>query len=757
MKNPLNKRLPKEFFSELGKYLVIFLFMTGTIGFISGFLVADGSMIKAYDDSFEKYNIEDGQFELYKELNNKEIKKLESYSNIKLYENYYIEKNYTDNDKIERTLRIYKNREDINKADLMEGDFPKAKDEIAIDRMYAANNNINIGDEIVIEDKSLKVTGFVALSDYSSLFSNNNDIMFDALLFGVALMSEEGYESFEAANEHYIYSWDYSDNVSDEDEIKYAGRVLVELYKLTTETGNTISNFVPSFENQAIQFAGNDIGGDKSMMMVLLYILIIIMAFVFAVTTENTISKEAAVIGTLRASGYTRGELIRHYMALPVIVTLISSVLGNILGYTIFKKLCVDMYYNSYSLPTYVTVWSGEAFILTTIIPLIIMLIINAFIISSKLKLSPLKFLRNNLSKSKRSKAVKLPHFKFLTRFRLRVIIQNRSSYITLFMGIVFANILLMFGLMLNPLLDNFSKESVKHMICDYQYVLKDKVETDNQGAEKYALSSLSINTKLYGTEDIMVYGIKENSKYIDISIEDGKVYISNTMADKYSLKNGDKFTLKGSYDNVEYEFEVDGIYNYPASVAIFMNIDDFNEKFNYSEDNFSGYFSNEEIIDIEEGCIASIITEEDLTKVSRQLDTSLGGMMGMVRIFALILFALLIYLLTKLIIEKNSNSISMIKILGYEDSEINKIYLVATSIVVIISSLLSLVIDTYIIKILYRLIMSKLSGWIIFHLEPSIFVEMFIYGIVLYLFVLILQIKKIKKIPMTDALKNVE
>ena len=40
MKNPLRKRLPRELKDEFGKYLVIFLFMTLTIGLVSGFLVA---------------------------------------------------------------------------------------------------------------------------------------------------------------------------------------------------------------------------------------------------------------------------------------------------------------------------------------------------------------------------------------------------------------------------------------------------------------------------------------------------------------------------------------------------------------------------------------------------------------------------------------------------------------------------------------------------------------------------------------------
>ena len=64
MKNPLRKRLPRELVGDLSKYLVVFLFMTLTIGMISGFLVADDSMLQAYDESFEKYNIEDGNFTL---------------------------------------------------------------------------------------------------------------------------------------------------------------------------------------------------------------------------------------------------------------------------------------------------------------------------------------------------------------------------------------------------------------------------------------------------------------------------------------------------------------------------------------------------------------------------------------------------------------------------------------------------------------------------------------------------------------------
>ena len=53
MKNPLRMRLLRELRSEIGKYMVIFLLLVGTIGFVSGFLVADGSMLRAYNEGFE--------------------------------------------------------------------------------------------------------------------------------------------------------------------------------------------------------------------------------------------------------------------------------------------------------------------------------------------------------------------------------------------------------------------------------------------------------------------------------------------------------------------------------------------------------------------------------------------------------------------------------------------------------------------------------------------------------------------------------
>ena len=772
MRSPLNKRLFRELRGEFGKYLVIFILMTLTIGMVSGFLVADGSMIQAYEESFEKYNIENGHFRTEKKMNNAQIQDIEDLG-IKLYENYYVEEALTNGS----TMRIFKNRDEVNKVCLMKGKMPEKPGEIGIDRMYADNNDLSVGDEIESGGHTWKITGLVALSDYSALFSNNNDSMFDSVKFGVSVVCPEEFDSYKADQLNYSYAWKYNTEPKNEKAEKDNSEDLME--DVAKEV--TLEEFVPRYTNQAIIFTGDDMGGDRSMMIVLLYIIIVIMAFVFGITTSNTIAKEAGVIGTLRASGYTKNELIRHYMTLPVIVTLVGALIGNILGYTAFKDVCAGMYYGSYSLPTYVTIWNAEAFLMTTVVPVIIMFVVNYAVLHHKLKLSPLKFLRRDLSTRKQKRALYLsPKLKIFHRFRLRVIFQNMSNYIVLFIGIIFANLLLFFGLLLPSVLSHYQQDIQSNMLAKYQYMLEVPVsamsgnkldsmlellqfsygtKTENEDAEAFSAYSLETLPSKYKTDEVILYGIKPDSKYIDADLEDSEgVYISSAYAEKFLLKPGDSITLKEKYEKTKYIFKVKGIYKYSGGICVFMPQEQLNDTFDLGNDYFSGYFSNSKIKDIDGKYIGSVLDLEALTKISRQLDVSMGNMMGMVNTFAIGIYMVVIYLLSKIIIEKNAQAISMTKILGYTNGEISRLYIWSTTIVVIICLLLSLPIEKAVMNVLFReMMLTSISGWIALWIDPKIYVEMFLIGIGTYAVVAMLEYRRIKHVPMDEALKNVE
>ena len=750
MKNPLMKRIPREFKSEISKYLVLFLFMTGMIAIVSGFLVAGESMEQAYINGFETYNIEDGNFELIKKADENQLKAIEENA-VTIFENFYIEETVQDYD---ATLRIFKPRNTVNQVCLMQGELPVLENEIAIDRMHAENNGLSVGDSITIDNKKLKITGLVALSDYSALYQNPSDLMFDAIRFGVAIVSDSTFDSFSTTHLHYNYSWKYANQPGNDKEAKQLANEL----QTDISKNAILTNFIPQYCNQAIHFAGDDIGTDTVMITMFLYIVVLIIAFTFAITCNNTIAKEASVIGTLRASGYSRREIMYHYLAAPTLVTLLSAIVGNILGYTLLKNFAAAMYYNSYSLPTYVTIWNMDAFIKTTLIPVILVLFINFILLAWKLKLSPLKFIRHDLSNRKKKKAFRLnTKIGIMKRFRIRVIFQNLPNYITIFIGIFFANFIILFGLGLEPVIDNYQESITNNLVCKYQYVLKTPVETENAKAEKYAITSLKTQEAKLKSEEVSVFGISKDSKYLQFEPSNGSVYVSSAYAEKHDLSVGDTITLNEEYGEHVYTFSVSGIHDYPSAIAIFMSIEKFNDTFDHESTFYNGYFSNEELEDIDELYVATTVTKDDMTKTARQLKHSMGNLMSIFTIFGVLMFMLLIYLLSKIIIEKNAQSISMTKILGYSNKEINRLYIFSTTLVVIISLLLTIPICNIIMKYVFITMFSAYPGWMPYYVPFRVFIEMFILGVIAYAGIAFTLTKRVQKVPMTMALKNAE
>ena len=793
MRNPLCKRIIRELKRDWKKYLVVALFLILAIGFVSGMYVANGSMMQAAAVGKEKYHLEDGHFELDRKADQELIRAIETGEKadvkqfypdqakmelddsdfsavpVTVYENFYRNEDEDhDNDgKSDGTIRVYERTEEINQACLMEGSFPETEDEIAVDRMHADNAGIQVGDTITVSGQSYYVTGLIAYVNYSTLHEKSTDLMFDALKFNVAMVTKDGFGRL-SGSIHYTYAWKYEQKYADEiEEKKQSDDFMKALLTQTVVHENELQDYVPRYANPAINFATDDMGSDEAMGGVLLDILIVIIAFIFAVTISNTIMKESQTIGTLRASGYTKGELVRHYLAIPVIVTMIAAIVGNLMGYTVFKDVVVSMYYNSYSLPTYETIWNPDAFVKTTVIPVFLMFVINLLVIIRMMQHTPLQFLRCDLKKSKRKKTVRLPKWKFFSRFRLRIIFQNMPDYAVLFAGIFFIMVMLAMAVGMPSTLNYYQGKAEDMMFAKYQYVLKScedeegkMIHTDNQDVEEFCMKALK-KTGDELDEEVSIYGIRDNSRYIQIEnlsvLKENEVYLSRPFSEKYNLKVGDTIKLDEKYEHKQYQFKVSGIYEKCQSIAVFLPIEKYRSLFELDKEEFTGYISDTEITDIEEDKIATVITKEDITKMCDQLDHSMGAYMQYFQILCILLSAVLIYLLTKLIIEKNETAISMTKILGYENREIASLYLLSTTMVVVVADTISVILGSTVMKQAWKIIMFKYNGWFAFTIEPMGYVKMFSFVLLGYLIVMMLDFRRIRKIPMEEALKNVE
>ncbi|MCR5647289.1 MAG: hypothetical protein K6F81_03305, partial [Acholeplasmatales bacterium] len=121
MRNPLFKRLPREFKKDIIKYIIMFLFLTLPIALCSGYMIGNDSMIQTYYDGINDYKLEDGHFVAINEIDENLIDEIEEEENITIYNLYY-----KDVESSSHTIRIYKisDRNDINKWCIHEGKLP---------------------------------------------------------------------------------------------------------------------------------------------------------------------------------------------------------------------------------------------------------------------------------------------------------------------------------------------------------------------------------------------------------------------------------------------------------------------------------------------------------------------------------------------------------------------------------------------------------------------------------------------------------
>lgn len=715
-----------------------------------------------WDEISEEYGLDDEDFSAVR---------------VRIYEDFYRDESEdADNDGTEdATLRVFRSDTSIDQASFNEGRAPGNGSEIAIDRMHADNMGISLGDTITVGGKEFTVVGLLSYVHYLTLHESNTDLMFDAFGFDVGMVTPEAFDSLRARI-HYNYAYVYETKPADKiEQADTSDNFLKSLITQTLVHDNEIKSYLPEYLRQASNFAPADIEGDTNGTSILCYILIAVIAFIFAITISNTIDKEASVIGTLRASGYSKNELAVHYMSLPVVVTLIGAVIGNVLGYTAFRGMAVSLYYESYSLPYCHLVWSPTALVKTTVIPLVLMFFINLIVIVKKLQLSPPQFLRHDLRKTRHSNARRIPAWSFLRRFRLRVMFQNLPNYVVLIFGVIFIELMMCFAFGLPDSLDHYGSRAPEMIFADYQYMLmgyKDSegnvIETSESSAERFSAKTLlypketgSFRTGMGSGQDesVTVYGILPDSSYVNMpgELPEKNVYLSSAFMEKFELDTGDTIALHEEYENKTYEFTVYGTIDYEGGIAVFMDQDTFLEVFDKKPGEFTGYFSRNEITDIDEQDIATVITAEDISKVATQLDHSLGGIVNAFKYVLIVLAAALIYLLAKIIIERNERSISMVKILGFKNTEIGSLYIIPTAVVVVLCTVAGFAAGHFLMTGVFKVFMLKMDGYFSYYMRPSSMILSVVYLLFGYLAVSVVDYIRIRRIPLNEALKNME
>ena len=229
-------------------------------------------------------------------------------------------------------------------------------------------------------------------------------------------------------------------------------------------------------------------------------------------------------------------------------------------------------------------------------------------------------------------------------------------------------------------------------------------------------------------------------------------------VLDKYNVKVGDTVSLYDKYADKNFTFTVAGEYPYEASLAVFMNLAEFNGMFEKTPDYYTGYFSDSELTELSAANVYMRLDSATFGSFADQLWKAFADFMGPVKWFGILMFVLMVYLLAKQIIERNQTSISMTKILGFTGGEIGGLYIVSTSIVVVGSLLLAVPLVDWLLRLVFKnYLYQRISGDLPYCISNDCYWKMLLLGSASYVIVVVMQLFKIHRIPKSDALKILE
>lgn len=771
-----NKRIWLGIRKRLGRNFSLFLLLVMMISSVSGFLVTADSVLIKYDEIMRDGNVEDGQFTTAYPLDENVLNEIDKL-------NVYVEKMAYFEVKMDgnNNLRIYENRKVIDKAVVTKGRIATNDSEITLNRLYAENNNINIGEKLTIpssyfkdgKSRNLSVVGFVSTPDYNAVFSKNTELMFDAQSFGIGMIDKSLMDKAVQSSLVYQNGYKFNDKVND-NTAKSKNKKILDI----VSKKNILMSFMPKDSNNAITFMTDDMGGDKPMMIVFFCIMLSVISLVFWAISSSIIAEEAGIIGTLMANGYRRSELIKLYLSGPVIITIFAGIVGNILGYTVMTKPMESMYYKSFELPNFEPYFNMDAFVMTTIIPVVIMLAINVICISRKMRFSPLEFIRGALTKKGRKKARNVPFKKFKTRFISRVIIKQKGDYAVMMIGIFISSILLFYGLSINPTFDNYTKNTRESMVSNYQYILKAPVELNSEktnngakqmdnnldltsrGVEKLTISSSQVYIPIRGEkEDISIIGVSENSRYfknLKVANNPEHIIASKSLCKKAGLQIGDSVDVWDKFTGKKKIYKIVGVYDYPSSLSLFMSKDILNKNIDKDQEYFNCYLSDHKL-DIDENYVATIIDKSVAGDAGKQLKQIMGPLIGVFSTVSVLFFFIIMFMLTKLILEKNSLNIAYLKVFGYRTKEIKSIYLGGSTFVLLLTIALGIPLEIKSLEYISLIAMSKFSGYFEMTIDKKSVIVAIIVPVFVYILIMVLQMRKISRMSFAEALKNRE
>ena len=836
MQKVLRKRIWRDFKSNLPRYLALSLLIILAMYLVVSLVGAAETIIRGSENADSRQCVEDGDFSLFVPMKDEEMEDLEA-DGVTIEPQFYMDYEIDE----DHTIRIFANRDEVNRIDLVKGTLAEKGNELVVERQFAEKNDISAGDVITFGGREFTVTGIGTTPDYDNVLKSLGDTGCDCLHFGTGFVAADVYDTLRAEeksikSEEYYYAyrlngamtddelkdrlekleftsgdvedpffqeyWDRTmgkkddltdgiqellDGVKELKELKAFDDGIIEytdgtkeaedgsnemldgIQELKDETDDMIDDifsedaqnlmtFVKAGDNARIQAASGDQELYRSVGTIAGAILLILISYVLSVFVVHSIDQESAVIGALYALGVKRKNLMAHYVTLPTVITFVSGLIGTLLGYSsLGVPIQMQDCYNYYSLPDLDVIYMPYLFIYGIVVPPVISIIVNSLVIRKRLSKPVLTMIRNE-QKVGNGKDIKLGNMSFMNLFKIRQMLRESRTGFTVVFGMFVSLLLAMMSLEIYTYCANVNRDYVNDTKYEYMYTYKYPTEEVPEGG--YEAYAKTLKKKIYGYNfDITVMGLTENNPFFNVNLSDSssKVAISSSIAYKYGLDVGDTLTLKDDEADKIYAFEIASVAQYAPSFMVFMPYDKALELFDEPEDYFNVVFSDH-ALDVETGRLYATTTKTDVKKAAGIFSDIMQGMILTIGGVSVLIFIVVMYLMMKVMIDRSSFNIALIKIFGYRNKEVKKMYLDGNFYIITIGGLISIPLTKWIMDVAYEpAFVPNIACGIDKSFPFWMYLAIFAGILILYFIINHLLIRRIRKMVPAEVLKNRE
>ena len=788
----LKRKMFRDIVKNLSQLFTIFLMVMIGIMAYSGIKAYMGGMQKTADKFYYENNLFDLNVMGY--LNHDDLEIIKDIDNVNDAELKLSVTATTDNDKT--LLLNFIESNNISKFYVFEGEeFDPNKSGIWLDNFYALENDIKVGDTVLVKYDGMvlyeKVLGRINVPDHLYDVRDESELYPDRKEFGFAYMSTN------EITEDYIKSLVMKElNITDEKVFKIAipdfnykeyipfSSIMVDV-KDNDKRDNVKETIEDKVENAKAIINVEDISSyvayqgeiDEGKTYVGVFSgIFLFIAMLSVITTMTRVVKNQRVqIGTLKALGFSNRKILLHYIGYGFWISIIACIVGLILGYFAIGNIFLSTEMDFFEIPNGHPAMDTSCYYVACLVVIAVALI-TFITCRSILKENPAETLRTKIPsiKGQALNITKKGFFKklsFSSKWNLRDILRNKMRTFMGLAGVIGCCALIVCSFGMLDSMNFFVKLQFEDLYnFDYKLNIKEGISNEEYNAlyEKYGNNtsqSLGIEIKdkdgKRESNNILVTDAGDYLRFVDNKNKlkdkpnDDGIYVTYKLAETKGYKLGDEVEWHIYGDSKYYKSKIIGFNKDPQNQNVSMT-----KKYLESlgiEYKPDALYTNNDLSNIKE--IENIETIQDINS----LKEGMTGMLSMMRTMlimiigiAILLGSVIIYNLGILSYTEKQYQFATLKVLGFKDKQIENIFIKQNNWIAIISIIIGLPAGFYLTDWLFKTAIEEHYDFCAFITVRTYIIAAIGTFIVSYLVSKFLA-RKIKKIDMVSSLKGNE